>query len=55
MASRWNLVVRDFYQRLLVVGKPKKLALTACKRKPLIILKCMVKAGKHWCPDLAHS
>ena len=29
VASRFNPVIRDFYQRLLAAGKPKKLALTA--------------------------
>ena len=33
VASRFNPVIRDFYQRLLSGGKPKKLALTACMRK----------------------
>ena len=33
VASRWNPVIRDFYQRLLVTGKPKKLALTECMRQ----------------------
>ena len=32
VASRFNPVIRDFYQRLLSAGKPKKLALTACMR-----------------------
>ena len=36
-------VIRDFYQRLLAAGKPKKLALTACMRKLLIILNSMLK------------
>ena len=30
VASRFNPLIRDFYQRLLAAGKPKKLALTAC-------------------------
>ena len=30
VASRFNPLIRDFYQRLLDAGKPKKLALTAC-------------------------
>ena len=51
MASRWNPVVRDFYQRLLAAGKPKELALTACMRKLLLILNCMAKTGKHWNPE----
>ena len=54
VASRWNPVVRDFYQRLLAAGKPKKLALTACRQKLLVILNCMVKAGKHRNADLAN-
>ncbi len=38
-ASRFNSVIRAFYQRLLAAGKLKKLALTACMRKLLVILK----------------
>ncbi len=38
VASRWNPVIRNFYQRLLAAGKPKKVALTACMRKLLTIL-----------------
>ena len=37
-ASRFNPVIRDFYQRLLAVGKPKKVALVASMRKLLVIL-----------------
>ena len=37
-ASRYNPVLRVFYQRLLAAGKPKKVALTACMRKLLTIL-----------------
>ena len=48
VASRYNPVLRAFYQRLLAAGKPKKLALTACMRKLLTILNAMVKAGQHW-------
>ena len=50
VASRWNPVIRDFYQRLLTAGKPKKLALTACMRKLLTILNCMLKNGQAWNP-----
>ena len=38
VASRFNPVIRAFYQRLLAAGKPKKPALTACMRKLLTIL-----------------
>ncbi len=48
-ATRFNPVIRDFYQRLLAAGKPKKLALTACMRELLVILNSMVKHGSPWC------
>ena len=47
-ASRHNPVIRDFYQRLLAAGKPKKVALTACMRKLLTILNAMMRTGKPW-------
>ena len=43
VASRCNPVIREFYQRLLAAGKPKKLALTACMRKLVVILNSMLK------------
>ena len=48
VASRCNPVIRAFYQRLLAAGKPKKLALTACMRKLLVILNAMLKHGSPW-------
>jgi transposase len=48
VASRWNPVIRTFYQRLLAAGKPKKLALTACMRKLVLILNAMVKNNQPW-------
>ena len=48
VASRHNPVIRDFYQRLLSAGKPRKLALTACMRKLLTILNSMLKHGTSW-------
>ena len=48
VGSRYNLVLRDLYQRLLTAGKPKKVALTACMRKLLTILNAMVKSGQPW-------
>ena len=47
-ASRFNPVIRDFYLRLLAAGKPKKLALTACMRKLLVILNSMLKHRSPW-------
>ena len=48
VATRFNPVIRVFYQRLLAAGKVKKVALVACMRKLLTILNSMVKSGKHW-------
>jgi len=49
-AIRHNPVIKEFYQRLLAKGKLKKVALTACMRKLLVILNTMVKNGQVWNP-----
>jgi len=62
-ASRHNPVLRDFYQRLLKAGKPKKVALTALMRKLLICLNALLhqqleqKASKQDClyPDFSDT
>jgi len=41
--SRYNPVLKEFYQRLLEKGKPKKLALTAVMRKLLCHLNSLMK------------
>jgi transposase len=43
VATIYNPTIRNFYNRLLATGKPKKLALTACMRKLLIILNATLK------------
>ena len=48
VATRYNPVIRAFYQRLLEAGKPKKVALTACMRKLLTILNAMLKHNLSW-------
>ena len=53
VASRHNQVIRAFYEKLLVAGKPKKLALTACMRKLLTILNAMTRTSSSWTPSLA--
>ena len=55
VASRYNLVIRDFYQRLVAAGKPKKLALTACMRKLLVILNSMLKYRSPWRAERART
>ena len=52
-ATRHNPVLAAHYQRLLAAGKPKKLALTACMRKLLVILNAMARTGTPWRPELA--
>jgi transposase len=47
-AIRHNPVIREFRERLLALGKPPKVALTACMRKMLTILNAMVKTGQPW-------
>jgi transposase len=48
VATRYNLVLRACYQRLLAAGKLKKVALVACMRKLLVILNAMVRDGSTW-------
>lgn len=55
VASRHNPVIRAFYQRLLALGKPKKVALVACAHKLLSILNTMMRNRQSWNPALTHS
>lgn len=48
VATRFNPLIRAFYQRLLAAGKPKKVALTACMRKLLTILNSMIRHNVPW-------
>lgn len=50
-ASRYNPVIKAFYQRLILKGKKPKVALTACMRKLLVILNTMVKNQTPWEPS----
>jgi transposase len=51
-ASRYNPIIKAFYHRLCGVGKARKVALTACMRKLLIILNSMVKHQQTWAPNV---
>lgn len=46
--SKRNLVLRDFYGRLLAKNKTPKVALAACMRKLLVTLNAMAKNEKRW-------
>lgn len=52
VATRYYPVIQAFYERLVSVGTPKKLAITACMRKLLTILNAMAKARKPFNPEL---
>jgi len=51
VASRRNPIIAAFYQRLLYVGKAKKVALVACMRKLLTILNAMMRTMTVWKPE----
>jgi transposase len=53
VATKRNAVIREFYQRLVAAGKPKKLALVACMRKLLTILNTMVRTHTRWSAEAA--
>lgn len=50
VATKHNLVIKTFYRRLLRAGKQKKVALTACMRKLLVILNAMFRNHTFWQP-----
>ncbi len=54
-AIRCNPVIKAFYQRLLAAGKAPKLAITACMRKLLTILNCMMRTQTPWNPNFAQN
>lgn len=47
-AKKHNPVLKATYDRLIAAGKPKKVALTACMRRLLVILNTMVKNQQKW-------
>jgi len=47
-AKQFNPVIRKFYERLIQHGKEKKVALTACMRKSLVILNAMMHTNQPW-------
>lgn len=48
VATRYNPVIRAFYERLCAAGKPKKVALTTCMRKLLTILNALLAHRTPW-------
>lgn len=52
-ATRWNSKIKKFYEHLLKHGKEKKVALTACMRKLLVILNAMLRTKQSWQAEAA--
>ncbi len=51
VATRHNPHIKEFYERLLAAGKPKKVALVGCMRKLLSILNAVMRDRAIWrCP-----
>lgn len=47
-ATRYNPVLKVFYERLVAAGKPKKLAVIAVARKLVTILNAILRDNKPW-------
>jgi transposase len=52
VATRFNPDIKRFYERLLSVGKHKKVALTACIRKIVTALNAMLRDNSPWQPAM---
>lgn len=48
VATRYNPAIKEFHERLVASGKPKKVALVACMRKLLTILNAMIRERIPW-------
>lgn len=48
-STQCNPVIRAFYNKLVAQGKHKKVAITACMRKFIIMLNAMVRDNEVWC------
>ena len=48
VAVRYHAVLKVFYERWRAVGKPAKVALTACMRTLLTILNARLKQHEPW-------
>jgi transposase len=48
VGTRYNPVIKEFYQRLVQRGKAKKVALVACMRRLLTIMNAILKHQRAW-------
>ena len=49
---RWNSTVRNWFEHFLSSGKPYKVAVVACMRKLLMVLRAMLISQRRWHPSL---
>lgn len=49
--TRWNKRLKELYQRFIAKGKKHKIALTACMRKLITVLNCMLKNNQVYNPN----
>ena len=50
VATRHNVQIKSFYERLCNAGKQKKVAIIACMHKLLIVMNAMIKNQEPWHP-----
>jgi transposase len=50
VGTRFNPVIKKYYEHLLEMGKSKKVALVACMRKLLVILNAILRDKRAWQP-----
>jgi transposase len=50
VATRYNPLIRAFYERLKAAGKPKKVALVACMHKLLLLCNSILRSNSAWRP-----
>lgn len=49
-ATKYNTVLKIFYERLIAKGKLKKVAIVACMRKLIIMMNAIIRDGTEWKP-----
>ena len=54
-ATQYNKRLNDFYKKLVLNGKPKKVALTACMRKLIVWANAVLASEEPWNENLAEN
>jgi transposase len=53
LAARFNPDLKAKYAKLPETGKPTKVALTATRRKRVVLANALLKANRKWMPKTA--